>query len=148
MSTDTVSIACKMPHGLKIEVGFRILNNGVVYGENYKTATLKGWNDNNPKNLLMAAPSLLNPDPGITRGVSKDLWEAWLKEGGKNHPAVKNHLIYVLLPDADSAADQMDAAKSLKSGLEPLDPTKLPEGVTEAPVQGRPSMLPGGAKAA
>lgn len=140
MSTDKVTIACKLPHGLVLEVDYKIVNNGVVQGENYQRVTLNGTNDNNPKGLIMAPPSVLNPEPGITKGVSKDLWEEWLKKAGKNHPAVKNHLIYVLMDDADSAADQIAASASLRSGLEPLDPTKMPEGVTEAPVIGRPVM--------
>lgn len=130
---ETVKIACKLPQGLQIEVGYSLLNNGVIYGDKYRKILLNGCNSN----VIAGAPAVLNPAPGITENVPKDVWEEWMKTAGKKHPAVLNSLIYVVRPDAASAADQALAAKSLKSGLEPLDPTKMPKGVTEAPVSGR-----------
>lgn len=137
MSTETVDIACKLPNGLVLEVGYAIVNNGVVRSDKYKAITLKGCN----ANLVIAGqPAVLNPEPGITANVPKDLWDAWLETAGKLHPAVRNNLIYVVRKDAGSAKSQADAARHLRSGLEPLDPNKMPAGVTEAPVDGRPRL--------
>lgn len=141
---EMVTIACKLPHGLIIEVGYEIpkddkgasIGTNIVKTDNYKAVTLKGWNSN----LVMAGqPALLNPEPGVTE-VPKDIWEAWVAGPGKRHPAVRNNLIYVVRKDAPSAKDQALAARVLRSGFEPLDPNKMPEGVTEAPVDGRPRL--------
>jgi hypothetical protein len=135
---ETVDIAAKLPHGLVLEVGYRIVNNGVVRSDKYQSFTLKGWNSN----LIMAGqPAVLNPEPGITKNVPKDIWDAWVASpAGKNHPALKNGLVYVIPKDQKNAEAMAQAHSVLRSGLEPLDPNKMPEGVEEAPVEGRPRL--------
>lgn len=135
---EMVTIACKLPHGLTLELGYDIINNGVVRSDKYKTVTLKGTNSN----LVIAGqPAVLNPEPGITANVPKDFWEAWLaSKAGRNHPAVKNGLVLVIPKDAGAAKELQAEVRKARSGLEPLDPSKMPEGVEELPVDGRPRL--------
>lgn len=135
---EMVTIACKTPHGLVLEVGYDIINNGVVRSDKYKSFTLKGTNSN----LVIAGqPAMLNPEPGVTPNIPKDFWEAWLaSKAGKNHPAVKNGLIFVIPKDVGAAKELQTEVRKVRSGLEPLDPNKMPEGVEELPVDGRPRL--------
>lgn len=146
MSTDTVTIACKLPHGLVLELGYEIVNNGVVRSDKYKSYVLKGTNSN----LVIAGqPAILNPEPGVTPNIPKDFWDAWIaaptKENprggqGFRHPAFKNGLIFVIPKDAGAAKELQAEVRKVRSGFEPLDPNKMPEGVTESPVDGRPRL--------
>jgi len=147
MSTETVTIACKLPHGLTIEVGYEVPRDPrgnaqpfIVKTDKYAAVTLNGWNSNLIVQANQSPIAPLHPEPGITNGVPKDLWEAWLAGAGKRHPAVLNGLIYVVRTDAPSAKSQAADVRQRKSGLEPLDPNKMPEGITEAPVDGRPRL--------
>lgn len=140
---EIVKIGCKLPHGLTLEIGYQThikVDNRLVPQykqlENYQAVTLKGSNS-----LIVAgAAALLNPDPGITE-VPKDFWDAWLASTqGKQNIARKNGLIFVVPDDAASAKAQSIDVKALRSGLEPMDPSQLPEEVTEKPVDGRPPL--------
>ena len=54
--------------------------------------------------------------------VDADFWDAWLKQA-KNHPAIKNGLIFAHDRRQDTIAHALDH-KEAKTGLEPIDPTK------------------------
>ena len=56
---------------------------------------------------------------------------------GKHHPARKNGLLFVVPDDKAGAKSALRALEGRKTGFEPIDPNKLPEGVEEAPVLGR-----------
>lgn len=139
--SEFLTIACKMPHGYLIEVGYKVGNGAdktaVVRTDKYRSMFLKGWNSNNPQGQQPIA--LLRPEPGITNGVPKDLWEEWVKLHPTNRP-LRNKLLYVVPHDADSALAVTLDHKGVKAGLEPIDPGALPTGITEAPVDGRPKL--------
>jgi hypothetical protein len=139
MSSELVTIACHMPQGLRIEVGIERIPGvwgSVSKGPNYATATLNGWNSTNPSDIQPIAT--LTPQPGLTQ-IPKDLWDVWCERMGKFHPARLNKLITVV-PNASDKAGMKSAVRDVaakRTGFEPLDPNKLPEGVEEAPVLGR-----------
>lgn len=69
MSTKNVTIVCKLPHGIIIQVGA-------------KTQQINGCNGVEDNNNL-----------GLTTEVAADFWQAWLANN-KDHDIVKNRLIY------------------------------------------------------
>ena len=69
MSTKNVTIVCKLPHGIIIQVGA-------------KTQQINGCNGVEDNNNL-----------GLTTEVAADFWQAWLVNN-KDHDIVKNRLIY------------------------------------------------------
>lgn len=64
---------------------------------------------------------------GLTPGVPRDFWEKWL-EDNRDSALVKNHLIFAQ-PNEASARDAARERAGLRSGLEPMDPEKLPNDV-------------------
>jgi hypothetical protein len=142
--TKLVTIGCKMPHGLTLEVGLEQLPQGIwgapIQGKKYRKATLNGTHAEFMKrNPTIQPVATLNPEPGLTQ-IPEDFWEEWCKGQGKTHPARLTGVIFVV-PDVKEEADAvLYDAQSLKSGFEPLDPDKLPELIEEAPVDGRPQL--------
>lgn len=142
---ELVTIACKLPHGLVIEVGLAQpagMWGAPIQTKAYRKATLNGTHAEWMKKAPNIQPvATLNPEPGLTQ-IPKDLWEEWISEGnmGYAYPGRLNGLIWVVPKDKGEARDIEQAAKYLKTGFEPLDPDALPEGVLEAPVQNRPQL--------
>ena len=61
----------------------------------------------------------------MTPGVPREHWEAWLEQN-RNSDLVRNGL--VLAADAeDGARGQARERTALRSGLEPIVPSKIPE---------------------
>jgi hypothetical protein len=133
----TVKIACKLPHGLTLEGGYSFVNNTMVKAENYFKVVLKGyhaaWAERNP---LIQPIAQLEYEPGITE-IDENIWRAWCEGQGKTHPARINGLVAELREDKASAKTQVREMVALKTGLEPLDPDKLPDEILEAKVAGR-----------
>lgn len=133
-SKDTVSVACKLPHGLlmriytPVDVQVPVLGGGTRTETQYKYLPgkfpefrLKGFSHHQNQ-----APSgeIVN-GYAVTHGIPKDFWDEWMKQ---NHEAdfVKNNLVFAQ-PTAEALGSQMrdkDHAK-LKSGLERIDPANL-----------------------
>lgn len=139
-----ITIGCKLPHGLTLEVGLEKLPTGIwgapIQGEKYRKATLNGTHAEFMKrNPTIQPVATLNPEPGLTQ-IPEDFWEEWCKGQGKSHPSRLNNMIFVV-PDAkEDATAVLQAVESLRTGFEPLDPDKLPDLIEEAPVQGRPQL--------
>lgn len=132
----TVTVACKLPHGLVL----RLMN---------KTTVPEGQRDGGTKNVPKWVPRPQSPtitlkgyldkyQPGLppaargssyalTPGIDKDFFDEWLKQ---NHDldAVVNGLVF-----ADEKLDAVEAMTremaDVRSGLEPIDPSKLPRGI-------------------
>lgn len=127
---ETVTVACKMPHGIVIR-GFRrstrsvpvlgggmrdetyfqpdgrevtILGNARPIGGDYRTRVVAGY--------------------ALTQGVPKDLWDQW-REANAAMPAVTNGLI-LAFPTTNEAAAEARKNVKVRSGLEPLDPNGDP----------------------
>ncbi len=61
----------------------------------------------------------------LTPNIPRDFMREWMEQN-KNSDVVRNQLIFIQ-NDEPSARDQAKDLESHKSGLEPLDPAKLPE---------------------
>lgn len=114
----TTRIACKLPNGLTID---------------HKTAddkvhkfTLKGAN----------APGALMGF-GVTE-VDADVFDDWMEKTGKGFPAVIKGLIFKLpARDTSGAIKERANDKTVKSGAEPIDPTKPARGIEATDEQKR-----------
>jgi len=100
----TVTVACKLPNGLFLEL------------EGRERVVLKGT----------AVPHGFPPvDVGgyaLTPNVDADFFVEWMAEY-KNYAPVREGLIYAYAKPQDATARAMEM-RDLKSGLEPLDPDK------------------------
>ena len=107
--TATCVVGCKLPHGLSITLED-------ADGNPVQTIELKGSN-----------ASRIVGGHGLTNGVPKDLFEAWLK---KNHALqfVRNGLVF-MHDNAKSAESIAKERRNTRSGLEPIDPTAPNSGV-------------------
>lgn len=105
----TTRVACKLPAGL-------IVDHETKDGRKGKFQ------------LNGASHSSAVAGYGVTE-VDADLFKSWVEsEEGKTFAPVKNGLIFAL-SDRDSKADKAKERKGLKSGAEPIDPTKPAPGV-------------------
>lgn len=107
--TQTVTVGCKLPNGLILEMG-------KPGDSNYTQVVLKGANQAN-----------LVGGYGLTSNVSKEFMAVWLKSHSWL-PAVRDGLVFVEDNEANATALALDGEK-LKTGFERLDPTKMPEGL-------------------
>lgn len=99
----TVIVGCKLPHGLEAQIAGKTV---VLNGSN--SATIIGGY-------------------GLTQGVDKDGFEAWLLAYA-DLPYVKNELVFAQ-ESAKSAAAQATENAAEKTGLEGLDPKKPAPGI-------------------
>ncbi len=107
----TVTVACKLPHGLHLDLPQR--------GDRpHKRVTVKGCN----------ARDSVAFGYGITEGVPKDHWDEWLSMH-KDMVMVKNQLIFAHVQSA-SVTDMAKENAKRKTGLEGIDPEKPGEKIT------------------
>lgn len=119
-STDTVTVGCKLPHGLHLD----------IYNADAKTpeerATVIARHTINGQNSQEIVGG-----HGITLGVPKAHFEQWMALN-KNSAAVRNGLIFAH-ENAQSAVREAQEKKDTKSGFEGIDPAKPGPGVERAP---------------
>ncbi len=126
----TVTVGCKLPNGLYIQAftmeshqeavmggGWKEINRAVAKGERIK---LNGCARFAGKD----APHEIRNGVGLTFGVDADLFAAWLEQN-KDNEIVKNGLVFAQAKTGEINAQAKDH-RTLKSGLEPLDPKNLP----------------------
>lgn len=147
-SVQTVTIGCKLPHGMILEVGYQVVaadKNGREYASvkrlpNYKRIRLNGWSDMDGSREaaragIMLPPARLQPTAGITKDVPRDFWQEWKKNHAEMFRKLEEKgVLFEAKDDAEARAKAIDSnAPSVKCGLEPLDPKKLPvAGVVKA----------------
>jgi hypothetical protein len=154
--TDTVTVACKMPGGLRLRL-FRKEDSFVpMFGGGVSKETISRPIDG--AMILIRGPRHLGgtipPDmmhsfmPGgyaLTSGVPRDFWEQWL-EDNKHSDLVKNKIVYAADRE-DLARDQAREQHELQSGLQPIDPDnigkriprmRLPNGQMEPAIETMP----------
>jgi hypothetical protein len=128
----TVTVACRLPHGMVLRL-FKMVDDVIPSSNGPKTikrsemigepVTLLGYT--NEKTGLRGEYLRTGRSAfALTHGVNRDFFEEWLKQNHDNE-AVKKGLIF-MSGDAERAKDEASEKKSLKNGLEPLDPKNLP----------------------
>lgn len=129
----TVTVACKLPHGLILRYFDMVENSEPVMGGGMRTyhiakqrgepVVIKGyatkWGEH---------PSIqISGGYALTKGVDADFFEAWLAQN-QDHDAVKSGLIFAA-DRVDYAADKAKERAGIRNGLEPIDPSKPMRGV-------------------
>jgi hypothetical protein len=110
-NVETVAVGCKLPNGIKLEIGLQkaVVGSAPAKGEHYQTFTLKGWNSNGgPINLQNPAPNKLKPQAFINFNVPKDFWEQWCKEHPKSW-LLRNEVLFAAKSHADAATRKNDS---------------------------------------
>ncbi len=135
---ETVSIGCRLPNGLRLEVGFSVNDAGkggapfALYRkhETYQAHTLKGTNQQlivrDPRGKALAMlPNQMNREPVINHGVPKDLWDQWCKDNPKSWHLKSGQIFLVPKPDSSTVkAVSLDAKAKSAPVFEPIDPSK------------------------
>lgn len=132
----SVTIACKLPNGLVLQLCSATKVAEHVMGGGSREVTqhrkvgdiVTVFGNAHPQNAgpkcMIVAGYALTPD------VDAQFWTAWLAQN-KDLAAVKNHLIFAYEKESDVKAAAKDNVER-KSGLERLDPNKLPRGIKAA----------------
>lgn len=111
-----VTIGCKLPQGLIIEMGYKTVPGGTVQGPDYKRVRLRGPNMHH----LAGAPAPANLAPGLTHNVDEAFFDAWVKSHADTN-IVKNKLVFKAVDKSEAEARALDVTEQ-KTGMEPLDP--------------------------
>lgn len=112
-STKTCTIGCKLPTGFLMELGSK-------ERDNYRAIKLNGINS-----------AKIVGGFGITYGVPTELYDMWAKANA-GRTMFKNGLIFkVEGRDDASVSDMAKTLKDQKTGMERLDPKKLPKGMAD-----------------
>lgn len=119
-----ISVGCKLPQGLILEMGYSIEGGNVVQGPDYQRVALNGASQHSTIVGTLRSPSPTDLRPGITNGVDEELFDAWVKQHA-NTNIVKNGLIFKAKNAAEATAMANDLTKK-KTGFEPVDPAKHP----------------------
>lgn len=150
-TTETVMIGCRLPHGLKLEVGYKTTRktpDGKVFAnyeraDDYTSFVLKGTNEHTMAQRAsgIQVPSNGNPEPFINKAVPKDLWERWVKEHPRNWYQKSMNVFVVVDGTVASAQAMAIDSMATQAPLAPLnrdgDPrapkkTEKHDGVTTA----------------
>jgi hypothetical protein len=128
----TLTVACKLPAGLILQVwnmedhdepvfggGVKVVKRAVKHGPAIKI-------NGSARRMGADAPHEIRGGVGLTYGVDEDLWKRWLEQN-KDEPYVKNGLVFAQpTGKPGEIGAQIRDHRTLKSGMEPLDPNNLP----------------------
>lgn len=109
---DTIIVACKLPHGIILEVGKQKIE---------LKGSMQLGRSQTP--FFMSAQMV-----GLTK-VPRDFWEAWLKDHQDFIPYKKGFIFA-----ADKKKKVLDEAKekeTLLHGLEPINPSLMPKALEQ-----------------
>lgn len=138
-SAQKVTVACKLPHGLRLRLFKMVDGTENVSGNNVRTikhaeqigddVVIKGVA------VEFGKEKALTGGYALTTGVDKEFFEEWLKQNA-SHEAVKNHMIFAAGSRDAVEGKAEDHAKD-KSGLEPLDMSLVKRGERMVAADGR-----------
>ena len=130
---NTVTIACKLPHGLRMKVYNFTERSELVVGGGTRTVKIAepiegdivvaGWS--HPQNRDAKAQQV--EGFALTPNVPKEFWDKWLEQN-KTADYVRNGMIFAYEKHADAEARARND-RERKSGLERLDREKMPKGL-------------------
>ena len=119
-----ISVGCKLPQGVILESGYKILDGNVIHGADYKSVKLNGANQHSQDfGAGLRTPAPRDLVPGITNGVDEAFFDAWVKAHAETN-IVRNGLVFKAKSAAEAHAQAQDLAQK-PIGMEPLDPTKV-----------------------
>lgn len=128
--TETVTVACKMPNGVKLELVEMVDRTEPVMGggaRRFQQARRTG------QFFIVRGPAVPFGTPpnfpiiggyALTHGIPKDFWDKWCSQN-KDSPLLENHIIFAHTK-ADSVRGMAKEHKGQLSGHEPIDPEKPP----------------------
>jgi hypothetical protein len=117
-----ISVGCKLPQGLIMELGYEIVPGGVNKLPEYKRVVLAGANQHSVVTGSLRSPSPKDLRPGITNNVDEAFFDAWV-EAHKATNIVRNGLVFKAKNAGEATAKAADIAQK-PTGMEALDPTK------------------------
>ncbi len=128
---EVISVACKLPHGIRLrlfkfrEIDIPVLGGGLkTVREAYPLegeVVLHGF----MKNKSAQPHCLVVGNFAITDNVPRDFFIEWMEQN-KDHHLVKNGFIFATRRTHDTMKESENRAE-MKSGLEQLDPESLPK---------------------
>ena len=139
MSTEMVTVGCRLPSGITLEVGYTASVRGgngrqpyarYVKGPKYQSVTLKGSNQHlivrdQSRKVVALLPGRQNAEPFINQ-VPKDFWDQWCKEHSTSWLLTQKQLYVVAKNDGtEIAAATMDAQAASKAIFQPMDPNEV-----------------------
>lgn len=119
-----VSVGCKLPQGLILELGVSIVGGNVTRSAGYKQIKLAGANQHSVTVGALRTPSPKDLRPGITNNVDEADFDAWV-EAHKDTNIVKAGLVFKSKNAGEATARANDLTQK-PTGMEPVDPTKHP----------------------
>lgn len=127
--TATVTVACKIPQGLRCRLHEKRRVDEVTLGGTRTVeqffATDKEFVVHGPAHGQNEGPRHLTvAGYAITRGIDKSLWDAWYEQN-LELDAVQRNLIFAY-ESTDKAKDAAKEGRTIKTGLERLNPHELP----------------------
>jgi hypothetical protein len=140
MAKEVVTIGCKLPAGLVLEVGLQTQEKNsegkwvasVKRLENYARFIIRGWNHHSAEmrkqlietKAVAGVPHGMNTRPFLNRNVPKSLWEEW-KATHRGSWLLKNEILFeVAAGDEASAALRVAEGDKTPKIFEPIDSTK------------------------
>jgi len=132
MAGETLTIACKLPHGLVLRLWQMVDVDQPVMGGGIRTVREARPDIDKGRVLIggVAAPFGQSPASQISFGyaltpnVDAEFWNEWLRQNAQSD-VVKNKLIFAVPKPVDIPTRTRELENN-KSGLEPLDPLNLP----------------------
>lgn len=132
-NNETVIVACKLPNGLRMRLFVKTKVRTPAPNNQFVEEIMAVPDEEAGEVVLNGFSHAQNVAPkceiiagfAITKGVKRQFWEKWREQNAKLD-AVKNGLIFAW-PDESSLRDNINDHEKLRSGLERLDPTQLPD---------------------
>jgi hypothetical protein len=125
----TVTVACKIPSGLVLRIMEAHDFDEPVLGGGTRTVKLHrqigDYVQIKGNSAPHGIPLVLHGGYALTPNVDADFWAKWLEQNAGTD-MVKNNLIYALAREDSAAAKGREQAE-IRSGLERLNPEKLPK---------------------
>jgi hypothetical protein len=122
----TVTVACRLPHGLVLQLQkegidtIPVMGGGTqevkVWRKVGQIVTLKGWS--HPSEV--ASENRIVNGFALTMGVDAEFMEAWMAQNA-DHPAVKTGNILVFTKGGDATSETRGRVKE-RTGFEPHNP--------------------------
>jgi hypothetical protein len=143
---ETVTVACRMPNGVVLHVDefvdVRITSPG-------GTETVKMARPVRGESIVLngyavsvadiqagrASGQVIAGGFGLTSGVPKDFWDAWLVQN-QNTDLVLRGIVFASKNNGAAQATAIERSGEVKSGLEPMDPDNLPPGLSRRRMPG------------